>query len=201
VNKPTWAAAAEEGENLGGLLGAPLYGPMGGFGRFLLVILALSIVANNIPNMYSFALTFQAFGKFAQSIPRMFLVCIGTAIYIVLAILGADHFKSTFDTLLVILSYWLMIYSVILVAELFSFREGAVQTGSKLPTGYAALGATAVGAAGVVLGMAQTWYVGVVGIKIGGPPYGGDIGFEMAGSFAAIAYPGLRYLEKKYTGR
>jgi len=210
VNKPSWAAAAEKGNNLGGLLGAPLYGPMGGFGRFLLVILALSIVANNIPNMYSFALTFQAFGKFAQSIPRMFLVVIGTAIYIVLAILGADHFKSTFDTLLVILSYWLMIYSVVLIEEHFIFRKGSFQKGydldgwndrSKLPTGYAALGATAVGAAGVVLGMAQTWYVGVVGMKIGGPPYGGDIGFEMAGAFSAIAYPGLRYLEKKYTGR
>lgn len=73
--KETWAAVAknEDGStNLGGLLGAPLIGrassvrpvvhgeprtdllppplaAMGGFGRFLLVVLALSIVANNIP--------------------------------------------------------------------------------------------------------------------------------------------------------
>jgi len=132
------------------------------------------------------------------------------SVYIVLAIPGANHFKSAFDTLLVILSYWLMIYSVVLVEEHYIFRRGSFQTGydlegwndrAKLPIGLAALGATAFGAVGVVLGMAQTWYVGVVGMKIGGPPHGGDIGFEMAGAFAAVSYPGLRYLEKKYMGR
>lgn len=51
-NKPTWEQQYHDYE-LGGLLGAPLVGPMGGFGRFLLVILALSIVANNIPNLVS----------------------------------------------------------------------------------------------------------------------------------------------------
>lgn len=43
-NKPTWAARYEAG-GLGGLLRAGL-SPMGGFGQFLLVILALSIVTN-----------------------------------------------------------------------------------------------------------------------------------------------------------
>ena len=51
VNKTTWADAYAA-DGLGGLLGAPLT-PLGGFGKFLLVLLALSIVANNIPNMYS----------------------------------------------------------------------------------------------------------------------------------------------------
>lgn len=51
-NKPSWEEQYHEYE-LGGLLGAPLIGPMGGFGRFLLVILGLSIVANNIPNLVS----------------------------------------------------------------------------------------------------------------------------------------------------
>mgnify|MGYP001602468355 CR=1 FL=1 len=50
-NKTTWAAAYDN-KGIGGLLGAPLKGTMGGFGSFLLVLLALSIVANNIPNMY-----------------------------------------------------------------------------------------------------------------------------------------------------
>lgn len=47
TQKSTWEDAYHADE-LGGLLGAPLIGPMGGFGKFLLVILALSIVANNI---------------------------------------------------------------------------------------------------------------------------------------------------------
>lgn len=134
--KSTWEDAYNN-YHLGGLLGAPLIGPMGGFGRFLLVLLALSIVswsfrpvrrapkpfpslsnaddplctflhcisrvqvANNVPNMYSFALTFQAFGKYAQSIPRIFLVILGTGIYVALACAGASSFEDVLDTLLV----------------------------------------------------------------------------------------------------
>jgi purine-cytosine permease-like protein len=48
---PDWAAAYASG-SVGGLLGAVL-APVGGFGKFCLVLLALSIVANNIPNNYS----------------------------------------------------------------------------------------------------------------------------------------------------
>lgn len=44
-SKTTWGASYDE-FGLGGLLAAPL-SPLGGFGKFLLVILALSIVANN----------------------------------------------------------------------------------------------------------------------------------------------------------
>ena len=57
-NQKTWEDAYNE-SFVGGLLGASLAGPIGSFSSFLLVILALSIIANNIPNMYSLALTFQ----------------------------------------------------------------------------------------------------------------------------------------------
>lgn len=40
-----------------------------------------------------------------------------------------------------------------------------------------------------LVGMAQVWYVGPIGALIGPPPYGGDIGFELSGSFAAVSYP------------
>lgn len=71
--RPDWAALYEE-ESTGGLLRAGL-SPVGGFGRFLLVILALSLVANNIPNLYSFALTAQVLSlllpcNFARRRPR-----------------------------------------------------------------------------------------------------------------------------------
>lgn len=58
TQKATWEDAYNN-SSVGGLLGAGLSGPMGGFGSFLLVIMALSIISNNIPNMYSLALTFQ----------------------------------------------------------------------------------------------------------------------------------------------
>lgn len=53
--KPEWSAHYEA-EGIGGLLAAPLIERTGGFGRFLMIILALSIVANNIPNLYSLSL-------------------------------------------------------------------------------------------------------------------------------------------------
>lgn len=71
--------------------------------------------------------------------------------------------------------------------------------------------------------MAQVWYVGILGRKIGVPAFGGDIGFELAGGFTAMyvllpyarsrfqqadplgrnrsVYPLFRYLELKYVGR
>ena len=51
VANPEWKAAHAKG-SVGGLIGAVL-SPVGGFGKFCLVLLAFSIVANNIPNNYS----------------------------------------------------------------------------------------------------------------------------------------------------
>ncbi|KAG8989788.1 purine-cytosine permease [Tulasnella sp. JGI-2019a] len=206
TEKTTWGDDYTDG-GLGGLLGAPL-SPLGGFGKFLLVLLALSIVANNIPNMYSFALTFQVFGRHAQSIPRVFLVVLGTIIYIILAIIGASHFEEALNTLLTVLSYWLAIYTIVLIEEHYIFRGGSFSNydldsynkNDLLPRGYAALLSTGFGIMGAVLGMSQTWYVGVIAKKIGDPIYGGDIGFELSGSFAAVTYPLFRYLEHKHYG-
>jgi purine-cytosine permease-like protein len=48
---PAWKDAYTNG-SVGGLIGEAL-SPVGGFGKFCLVLLGLSIVANNIPNNYS----------------------------------------------------------------------------------------------------------------------------------------------------
>ncbi|GBE79480.1 Purine-cytosine permease fcyB [Sparassis crispa] len=207
VNKSTWEDAYNT-NSVGGLLGAGLAGPMGGFGRFLLVILSLSIIANNIPNIYSLALTFQNIHPFCQAIPRVFIVILGSVVYIVLAIVGASHFEQALDTLLTILSYWLAIFSTILIEEHLIFRKGRwsnyepddYNNWRKLPLGVASFIALGCGVAGAVLGMAQTWYVGVISRKIGDPQYGGDIGFELSFAFTAIVFPPLRYFERKYWG-
>lgn len=101
---------------------------------------------------------------------------------------------------------------MILIEEHFIFRGGkwsnydldAYNSPDLLPVGYAAGGAIAVGIVGAVLGMAQLWYIGVIGGMIGPPPpegFGGDVGFLLSAAFSAITYPPLRYLEKKYVGR
>lgn len=171
ATRADWAALVESGD-VGALLAATL-SRAGGFGRFLQVILALSIVANNIPNMYSFALTFQVLGRTAQRIPRVFLVLLGTTVYIILALVGASHFESWLDTLLVLLSYWLVIFDTVLIEEHLIFRRGLwrnynpedYKRPENLPLGFAAALAAGVGVMGAVLGMATQWYVGVLGRK------------------------------------
>jgi purine-cytosine permease-like protein len=82
----------------GGLLGAVLFGPLGGFGKFCLVILSLSIIANNCPNIYSVGLTIQVLGgRWTQRVPRFIWTAVGTAIYIAIAIPGYSHFESVLE--------------------------------------------------------------------------------------------------------
>ncbi|TFK50367.1 hypothetical protein OE88DRAFT_1631216 [Heliocybe sulcata] len=205
-HNPAWGAMYAE-NGVGGMIAAGL-SPLNGVGRFFTLIMALSIVANNVPNIYSLSLTAQVFGPILQAIPRLFITIIGTAVYIVLAIVGASHFEDWLDTLLVLLSYWQAIYAMLLTEEHLIFRKrwgsydfNASSRPEAQPVGIAAGIAFGCGIMGAVLGMAQTWYVGVIGRQIGDPTLGGDIGFELAFAFAGIAYPPLRYLEKRYFGR
>ena len=50
---PSWSAGFQEGNNMGGLLAAVL-APAGGFGKLLLVLMALSISSACITTIYSF---------------------------------------------------------------------------------------------------------------------------------------------------
>ena len=65
--------------------------------------------------------------------------------------------------------------------------------------GYAGLVAFVLGIVGCVLGMVQTWYVGVIAKMIG--ETGGDIGNQLAFVFTLVSYVPLRYLERRYVGR
>ncbi|KAI9653683.1 MAG: hypothetical protein M1831_005711 [Alyxoria varia] len=192
----------------GGLLGAVLIPPLGGFGKFCLVILALSIIANNCPNIYSVALTAQVFGRWVQRVPRFMWTLIATAVYIAVAIPGYVHFEEVLEHFMNFIAYWLAIYEGVALMEHFVFRRGIggydaehYDMPHKLPPGIAAIGSFCVGVVGVVLGMSQFWFVGPIGIRIGAPPFGGDIGFELGFAFAAVAYLALRPLERKYFGR
>ena len=81
----------------GGLLAAVLYPPLGTFGMFCLVVLALSIIANNCPNIYSVGLTMQVLGRWTQRVPRFVWTAIGTAVYIAIAIPGYSHFEAVLE--------------------------------------------------------------------------------------------------------
>ena len=68
-----------------------------------------------------------------------------------------------------------------------------------MPVGYAGLTAFLCGAAGWIVGMVETYYVGALAAKIGAD--GGDIANELALVFTAVSYLPLRMLELKYVGR
>src|SRR5205823_9456322 len=88
-----WKTAFANG-SVGGLLAA-VVNPLGGFGTFILVLLALSVVANNIPNDYSLGLSMQVLGKTFQRVKRYIWTLIGAVIYVAIALAGSSNFSGT----------------------------------------------------------------------------------------------------------
>ncbi len=179
--------------------------PLGSFGSFLLLLLTLSVVANNIPNDYSLGLSMQVLGRPFQRINRSVWALIGAVIYVLIAVPAAANFNETLSNFLLLIAYWLGPWSIILILEHFVFRRGHYNvddwnTRSKLPIGWAALVSSAIGLGGVLLGAAQVYYVGPIA-RLFNPPFGMDIGFELGLIFAGIAYFFLRHAELAQTGR
>ena len=54
--------------------------PTGNFGKFLTVLMALSLTANIAPTLYSFSLTFQVFVPPLAVIPRYMFSLLATAV-------------------------------------------------------------------------------------------------------------------------
>lgn len=173
--------------------------PLGGFGSFLLVLLALSIVANNIPNAYSLGLSMQVLGKSFQRVSRVIWTLYGAVFYMLIAIPAVSNFNNTLNDFLLIIAYWLGPWVIILIEEHFLFRRGKYNVDDwdkpeKLPIGWAAMISLALGLVGVYLGAAQVLFVGPVA-GLFNPPFGMDIGFELGLVFAGIAYFFLRRVE------
>jgi len=204
---PKFVTAWEQGDAAGVL--AKVFEPWHGGGDFLLVLLALSVVANNIPNTYSAGLAMQTLIPPFRRIPRAFFTVLAFIIYTVAGVAGREHFSSILSNFLSILGYWVAFWIVIVLEEHVIFRrKGGVLGGydlsvydspKRLPVGAAAVCSGLCGAAGAVIAMAQVWYVGPVAAKLG--PFGGDMGFEFAAVFAGVAYPPLRYWEIRKWGR
>ena len=196
------AKAAQQGG--GALLGAVLQ-PLGTGGRFLLLLLALSVIANNIPNDYSAGLSMQVLGRGFQRINRAVWTLIGAVIYVLIAIPAAAHFNATLENFLLLVAYWLGPWAIILILEHAVFRRGRYNVDdwnnpARLPVGWAALVAMAAGLFGVYLGAAQVAFVGPVA-RLFNPPYGMDVGFELGVLFAAVSYLVLRRIELRGSAR
>ena len=127
--------------------------------------------------------------------------------YCAIAIPGYGQFVNVLENFMLLIAYWLAIYEGISLPEHFIYKRGFAgyhpedyMSKDKLPPGFAAILAFGFGIMGAVLGMAQVWFIGPIG-KLCGTAYGGDVGFELAFCFSAVAYIPLRYFEKKHFGR
>ncbi|HLI71027.1 MAG TPA: cytosine permease [Ktedonobacteraceae bacterium] len=198
------------GENVvGGQLLAVALEPLGSFGKVLVFLLAMSIIANNIPNDYSLGLSVQVFGHTWQRIPRYVWTLIGAVIYVAFAVSIATlgSFNDTLSSFLLLVAYWLGPLAIIMIMEHFVFRHGRYNVEDwnnprRLPVGWAAIVSMVLGLFGAFLGFAQVFvYNGVshpiTGV-IGGllnKPYGMDTGFELGIIFSLISYLILRPIE------
>lgn len=198
---PEWAEGYAGG-NIGGLLEAMLR-PVGGFGKFLTVLLSLSAAGNIAGTLYSVSINFQVFVPWLVAIPRYFLSILATGIVVALAIPGAHRFYDTLVNFLGIIGYWATPYVAIIMIEHLYFRKNDPQNYDldawnvphMLPSGIAALSAGIASIALIVPCMHQVWFVGPIA------HHTGDIGFEVGGIVTAILYFPFRALEKRIQGR
>ncbi len=206
---------------LGGIL-LSAFKPWKGGGKFLLVILYFSLITNNALNTYSMAFMVQVFSHLFLKVPRFGWSILIAIIYFVISVVGKDHLSTLIGNFVPMLGYWITIYITLLFEENLIFRNkrffpilsdreensGEYMDGEtyewknwnhkpSLTNGYAAIVAFAVGAVGAVLGMAQVYYVGVIGRLVG--DFGADLGLFLCCGFSGIVYPFLRFIElKKY---
>lgn len=99
---PDWAAAYDTSS---GALILEGYVGLGGFGKFCAVIIALGVIANNIPGTYSAALGFQVLGRYSKQVPRYIWTTVGAIIYLVCALAGREHLFTIFENWLVSASH------------------------------------------------------------------------------------------------
>jgi purine-cytosine permease-like protein len=199
-NIPSWTSAYETG-SVGGIFAAMLT-PASDFGKFITVLLSLSTLGNMAATIYSVTLNFQVLTPALARVPRPLFSVVIIAIVIPLSMYAAVSFFDSLHNFVGVIGYWSAAVVAVLIVEHLVFRSGRYTSydpalwnvGSKLPTGVAALGATALSFALVVPCIAQTWFVGPIA-KVTG-----DIGFEVAFALSAVLYVPLRRIEIKWRG-
>lgn len=206
LTNETWAANYED-NSIGGLFYSILVeNSLHGFGQFCMVILALSTISNNIPNLYSLGLSAQTLWSQFIKIPRIAWTIFGGGVSIAIAIPAYIYFEQVIENFMNLIGYWLAIYTAIGISEHFFYKKGyanydvAIYDEPKmLPVGFAALLAFSFGIAGVVVGMSQVWWTGPLAKMIG--ETGGDIGFELAFGFSFVIFNIVRPFELKHFKR
>ena len=83
LHVPAWEAGLGNGNDVGGLIAAVLSGA-GGWGKFLVVIMALTTPSASALSMYSVCTSFMTISAVFARIPRFIHAIISTAMYVLL---------------------------------------------------------------------------------------------------------------------
>ncbi|KAK1759371.1 purine-cytosine permease fcyB [Echria macrotheca] len=195
ANVPSWDAAYQV-TGIGGVM-SEMLAPVGGFGKFILVLLALSVCGNISISVYSISLCLQMLVPPFAKVPRFVFILVTVAILIPCSIKAAEEWEESLTNFLALIGYWAGCFDAVIITELVVFRRMDYSTfdhaiwnvGRKLPPGIAAMGAAVCSMGLVIPGMAAPWYTGPIAEKTG------DIGFEMAFIVTAICYLPFRWIE------
>ncbi|KAK5721202.1 hypothetical protein LTR17_014762 [Elasticomyces elasticus] len=202
-------AAAYDARGVGGLTGQLFVGYGSGvrnFGKFIQAILSFSTIAAVITNIYSLGLNAQMVSDRLIKVPRLLWSFVGGGGAIVAAVAGRDHLQEVMEDFLNVVAYWLTPFLTIMFLEHILFRRGyaydvsAWEDPKRLPYGIAAFTCWSIGTVLAILCMSQTWWVGPIALKVGNPPFGTDISWELALGATMIMYPPARWLERRLTG-
>ncbi|KAM0460054.1 hypothetical protein ACHAPV_000306 [Trichoderma viride] len=200
-NNPEWQDAFDN-YSVGGALAAML-SSAGNFGKFIVVVLALTLLGNTCGTFYAITLNFQTLAPWLFKVPRYLFAVVITAIIIAVAITAVDNFFESLENFVSLIGYWSAAFVGIVIVEHIVFRrqdyssyDHAIWSDAKrLPLGIAALLSGILCFGMVVPCMDQVWWQGPIAKTTG------DIGFEMAFVVASLLYVPFRYAEIRLTGR
>ncbi|OBR12422.1 NCS1 nucleoside transporter [Colletotrichum higginsianum IMI 349063] len=200
-NVPEWKSGWDA-YGIGGVMAAMLT-PAGGFGKFVLVVLALSVIGNIATSMYSAALCMQQMLPIFAKVPRIVFVVVALSIMIPMAIRAAEAWADSLGNFLGLIGYWAGCFDAVIIEELVLFRRmdydsydhAAWNIARMLPSGLAAIGASVLSFGLTIPGMDQAWFTGPIARTTG------DIGFISAFVLTAIFYAPFRWLEVRKRGR
>ncbi|KAJ7306761.1 purine-cytosine permease [Mycena albidolilacea] len=196
---PSWAAGYDNGNDLGGLVSAVLE-PAGGFGKVLIVLMALAISAPTAPTMYSFGISLMNVSSCFAKVPRYVYAIIATGTCIPLALIGQTQFYGVIIVCVDIIGYWSASFAGIVFTEHVVFRHCDFANYNvehwdqpqKLPPGLAAFISFFASFALIVPCMAQSFYTGPIA-RAGT----GDVGILVGFCSACVVYWALRPLEAR----
>ncbi|KAJ6780360.1 hypothetical protein PWT90_03568 [Aphanocladium album] len=200
-NNPAWQDQYDK-YLVGGALSAML-APAGNFGKFVLVILALTLLGNTCGTFYSVTLNFQTLLPWLFRVPRYVFAVVIAIIIVAVSITAVNDFFKSIENVVSLIGYWSSQFCAIVIVEdvVFRRRDPAAYDHSiwcdakKLPLGIAAVGAGILAWGLIVPAMNQVYFTGPIA------KHTGDIGFELAFFCSGLLYIPLRYAEKRLSGR